>query len=123
MSGHNNACVASSVLCDEIYKGLKHLIPNLQMARLLKWCAMYEPDKTRLAYIQHRRTSGKVGIWCAGELDALLAYKKLDIVPRQHFRNTWERRFPARFFVDSDVDVPKAVEILHNISSRATLSK
>jgi hypothetical protein len=120
MTAHYSACVASSALCDQIYNGLKSLIPNLERKLLNTWCALYEPGKTRLAYIQHRRTSGKVGIWCTGDLGDLLAFKKLSVVPRENFRNTWERRFPARFFVETATDVSNAIEILHKVSYPAT---
>ena len=60
-----------------------------------------------------------IEVWCAGDVDELIAYPKIDVIPRDVIRGGWENRFPARFVIDDASDIISACELLFNISYRA----
>ena len=120
MSAHSEASFDSQNLCRKLFEALFLYIPKLQIKQTKQWGAFFEPGRNRFAYISHRKQLPRIEVWCAGDVDKLKRYTSLDIIPRDEIRGGWEERFPARFVIDDETDIPTACELLFNVSYRAS---
>ena len=99
MTAHNLACTESKDLCDLLFEELQKQIPKLQRRETKQWCALFESGRNRFAYVSHRKQSGSIEVWCARDVDNLIAHTGITVSPRNKIRGGWEQRFPARFFL------------------------
>ena len=120
MTAHSEASDGSQYLCQELYEGLLKLIPELQRKQTKQWCAFFEQGKKRFAYVSHRKRMSRIEIWCAGDVDVLVSYSNLDVIPRDEIKSGWEEKFPARFVIDDSSDIPSACDLLFNVSYRVS---
>ena len=120
MSAHSDACEASQILCQHLYDKLREKIPALVRAETKNWCALYELGRNRFVYISHRKTSRRIEVWCLGDVDALQNDTNLEVIPRKKMSAGWEKRFPARFFIDQEADIEAACELLYRVSYRVS---
>lgn len=120
MSAHTQASTESSSLCDLLVERLRVHIPRLECARTKRWCGLFEPGRTRFAYISHRKRSGSVEVWCAGEVLKLKNHGGVPFTPRDRIGGGWEGKFPGRFLLKTARDVDGAVRLLHEVSYRAS---
>lgn len=120
MSAHKGACGESQQLCQLLVEELRRQIPKLHCRETKQWCALFEPGRNRFAYVSHRKTSGAIEVWCAGDVDALLAHGGAAVVRRAVIRGGWEERFPARFFLRTSRAIRGACTLLYEVSYRAS---
>jgi hypothetical protein len=120
MSAHSEASYESQHLCEKLFKKLLDYIPQIESKRTKQWCALFVPGGNRFAYVSHRKRLSRIVIWCAGDVDELTSFSALDVIPREKIKGGWEERFPARFIVDDEADIPAACDLLFNISYKAS---
>ena len=118
MSDHMEACEESKTLCNMLYECLSQRIPNLEQAETIRWCALYQQGRTRFAYVNHRKSMRRIEVWCLGDPVELQRGTSLNVVPRENMRGGWQRRFPARFFVDQPSEIDSACDLLYQVSYR-----
>ena len=118
MSDHIDACEESKALCDKLYECLSKKITNLKRAETQRWCALYQSDRTRFAYVNHRRTMSRIEIWCLGDSSELQKNTSLHVVPREEIRGGWAKRFQARFRVEHPSGIDSACDLLYRVSYR-----
>ena len=116
MSAHSEASDNSQYLCQKLYEGLSKLIPELQRKQTKRWCALFEQGRNRFAYVSHRKKMSRIEIWCAGDVDELVSHSNIIVIPRDEIKSGWEEKFPARFVIDDDSDIPAACDLLFNVS-------
>jgi hypothetical protein len=116
MSAHSEASSESQYLCQELFKGLSEIIPELQRKQAKQWCAIFQQGGNRFAYVSHRKTLPRIEIWCAGDVDELITYSNIEVIPRDKIKGGWEERFPARFVIDDESDIPAACDPLFSVS-------
>jgi hypothetical protein len=119
-TGHQRACADSRALCDLLVGGLRKRIPKLQSHETKSWCALFEPGRSRFAYVAHRTASAAIEVWCTGDLEDLTAHKGAKVVPRPNIRKGWNKRFPGRFQVTSPTGIEGACDLLHDVSYQAS---
>jgi hypothetical protein len=120
MSAHSQASYESQHLCDKLFEKLIEYIPHMEVKRTKQWCALFVPGRNRFAYVSHRKRLSRIEIWCAGDVDELTSFRDLHVIPREEIRGGWEERFPARFTIDHDSDIPAACDLLFNVSYKAS---
>lgn len=120
MTAHAEASSDSKDLCRELFDQLANRIPNLQRRETKRWCALFQPGRNRFAYVGHRKTSGEIEVWCAGDIEHLLDHGGIRVVPRTTMRIDWERRFPGRFFLKTAREVNGACALLYEVSFDAS---
>lgn len=119
MSDHDNAHKLSQDLCDALFKELQALLPDLERSSSKKWCGIFKSGRKRLAYVNHRRTSSRLDVWCLGDLDELRKTETLEVRPRQPTIGGF-RHFTARFFLDDPHEIREAAELLYRVSAQET---
>jgi hypothetical protein len=120
MSDHSEASYESQQLCEKLFKRLLVYIPQIESKRTKQWCTLFVPGGNRFAYVSHRKRLSRIEIWCAGDVDELTSFSALDVIPREKIKGGWEERFPARFIVDDEADIPAACDLLFNISYKTS---
>lgn len=120
MTAHSVACTESRELCGLLFEELRKRLPTLQRRETKRWCALFDAGRNRFAYVSHRRTSGSIEVWCAGDVDDLVAHGGIKVSPRHKIRGGWEVRFPARFVLKSARDLRGASTLLHEVSYSAS---
>jgi hypothetical protein len=123
MPAHDIASVGCRQLCDELYRQLCLLIPNLKRAKTQNWCAIYTEGRNRFAYVEHRLHNARVDVWCAGDVDDLCRESRIEVRPRTQIQPGWEERFPARFSLFSEGNIPIACELLRSVSWPASIRR
>ncbi|MCK5345483.1 MAG: hypothetical protein KAR20_18870, partial [Candidatus Heimdallarchaeota archaeon] len=99
MSNHMAACEESKALCDKLYDCLSKKITNLKRSETKTWCALYQLDRARFAYVSHRKKMSRIEIWCLGDSAELQKNTSLHVIPREEIKGEWANRFQARFRV------------------------
>jgi hypothetical protein len=120
MSAHTEASYESQYLCEKLFEMLLSRIPQLNRKQTKQWCALYDFGRNRFAYVSHRKRLSRIEVWCSGDVDELKKYSSIDVIPRDEIRGGWEEKFPARFVIDDESDIPAACDLLFNISYRAS---
>lgn len=123
MSDHTEACQESKALCDKLYEHLSRRIPNLKRAQTTRWCGLYQSDKTRFGYINHRKNMSRIEVWCLGDPAELQSNSSLKIIPREETRGGWGKGFQARFFVDDTSQIDPACDVMYQVSYRLSTGK
>ena len=116
MSGHFKACENSKSLCNKLYECLSVKIPNLKRVETKGWCALYQLNRNRFAYIRHRKNISRIEVWCLGDPPGLQNNISLEVVSRKEIKAGWAERFQARFFVDQLSEIESACQLLFQIS-------
>ena len=120
MSAHSEASYGSQHLCEKLFQKLLDHIPQLEIKQTKQWCALFVPGKNRFAYVSHRKRLSRIEVWCAGDVDELTSFSRLNVMPREEIKGGWEERFPARFIIDDGSDISAACDLLVNISYKAS---
>ena len=120
MTAHAEASSDSKQLCQSLFDRLASRIPNLERRETKRWCALFQQGRNRFAYVGHRKTSGEIEVWCAGDIERLVNHGGMHVVPRAKMRIDWERRFPGRFFLKSSREVNGACALLYEVSFNAS---
>lgn len=120
MSGHVEACESSKDLCDKLYECLLRRIPNLRRIEGENYCALYQNNRKKFAYIRHRKKMFRIQIWPLGNPHELQKYTTLTIRPRKSLTPGWAESFTCSFFVDDVSEIDEACEPLYKVSFRAT---
>lgn len=120
MTAHKAACGESQQLCQFLVEELRRRIPKLQCRETKQWCTLFEPGRNRFAYVSHRKTSRAIEVWCAGNVNDLVAHRGAEVVPRAVIRNGWEECFPARLFLTTARAIRGACILLYEVSYRAS---
>ncbi len=123
MSDHSEACQECKTLCDELYDHLSKRIPNLERVQTIRWCAVYQSERTRFAYICHRKKMSRIEVWCLGDLLELQRNTPLKIIPRKETRGGWGEGFQARFFLTDSSQIDYACDLMYQVSYRLSKEK
>jgi len=118
MSDHMEASEESKSLCDKLYERLSKRISNLQRVETQRWCGLYQPNRNRFAYINHRKRMHRIEVWCLGDPTELQRNTTLNVKPRQPTTGGFSALFQARFFVDHPSEIETACDLLYQISYR-----
>jgi len=116
MSDHIEASLGSKNMCQKLFDCLAEKIPNLKRSQSKNWCGFYQAGRNRFAYISHRKQSSDIQIWCSGDVEDLLNESRIEVIPREEIKSGWEEKYPARFYVKSDLDIDPACDLLYKIS-------
>jgi hypothetical protein len=121
-SAHADSCLGSQRLCDELYRLMSKAVPGLERAQTKKWCAYYEPGRSRFAYVRHRLSVAGLEIWCRGDTAMLdkqpgIVFRERAVIPDA---GGWEKTFPGRFEVVAHDDVPAAARCLVRVAYPAS---
>ena len=97
-------------------------MPGLERAQTKKWCAFYEPGRSRFAYVRHRLSVAGLEIWCRGDTVALekqpgIIFRERAAIPED---GGWEKSFPGRFEVILHEDIPAAANCLARVAYPAS---
>lgn len=84
---------------------------------------MFEPGKNRFAYVSHRKKLPRIEVWCAGDVDKLISYSNINVIPREEIKGGWEERFSARFPLDDESNIIEACHLLFNISYKFSVQQ
>src|SRR5690606_15114764 len=119
MSSHFDAGHDSKRFCQMLYRNLAAKIPNMEREETEQWCSLRASGGNKFAWISHRKRMSRIEIWCAGDVQDLMRHSKIEVHPRGKIKRGWERKFPARIFVDEEADVSLAADLLYRVSHPA----
>jgi len=123
-SAHSQASHESITLCEKLFEELGKLIPNLQRNPTKVSCGIWQPGRTRFAYVYHSKSMSQIEIWCRGDMSELLKNDPgLGVQGRENPRQGWEKSFPVRFRLYRQEQVPVAARYLKDSSFRAASLK
>jgi hypothetical protein len=124
LSAHSQAGHESAQLCENLFKELCQLIPNLQRNPTKGSCGMWQSGKTRFAYVYHSKSMSQIEIWCRGDMAELIKNDPgLGVQGRESPRQGWEESFPARFRIHRQEQIPLAARYLKENSFRSSSFK
>ncbi len=118
MSGHNEACEDSNILCDKLYECLLKKIINLKRKETKEPCGLYQEGRKRFAYIYHRKYIRRIEVWCLGDPEELQRKTTLKIKIRRIPTTGGFGKFQASFFVNHQSEIKSACELLYQESYR-----
>jgi hypothetical protein len=116
LSDHFEACDDSGNLCDSLYQSLSQKIPKLNRDYKKRWFCIFQKDRKRFAYINHRKTLRRIEVWCLGEFSDLQDKTNLKIEPRKPTTGGFGRSFQCRFFINQFSDIATACDVLYSVS-------
>ena len=117
MSAHDSVTRVGKQLCDDLHRELLEKLPGLARNYTSSSCGFYLPSNRNryFAYAYHTKTLDKIEVWCKGNARELEAYSDLDFRERKPTTGGWAR-YQGRFKVDDVRKIPRAVELLSNVS-------
>ena len=123
-SAHSLASYESQCLCKILFEELSKLIPNLQCNPTKGSCGIWQPGRTRFAYVYHSKTMPQIEIWCRGYMPELLKNDPgLQVWSRENPRQGWEESFPVRFRIYRSEQIKVAAKYLKENSFQASTFK
>jgi hypothetical protein len=120
-SNHADSCLGSQRLCDELCRLIAKAVPGLERAQVKNWCGLYEPGRSRFAYVNHRRRVPGLEIWCRGDTVALkkqpgIVFRERAVIPD----GGWPKIFSGRFEIAAPDDLLAAANCLARVAYPAS---
>lgn len=118
LEGHEHASAESRAVCEALSRAVTELDPKTARVAKGKTCTLRSGSEYPYVHIYHRKTSGRIDVWCKGDSASLIILSSKFGVPYQNRGvkpKAWAN-FPGRFSIDSIAEVGEAARFLEAMS-------
>jgi hypothetical protein len=121
MPNHAATCPKSTMLCDQLFQGLRLKIPDLQIKNDNGWCSMWNIGGV-IAWVSHSKIRGGIRVWFRGDSEKAkrisTRFISLKTIP---ITGAWGDCC-GNFMVSKDHQLAEAVEALFAVSYPLSLN-